>query len=131
MWQSSQLRSLVATQIFCYIIFQFQAFPQLGLSSGIFSKVPKHCPVCHLPGWPRILDTDSGTRTCVGQEHHPTPGLWHLRDGGKHRGLNADDPNTLTSYKCLSAIAGVYSAFLGECSLDSSRKFHCLSFSKE
>lgn len=50
---------------------------------------------------------------------------------GKHRDLNADDPNTLTSYKCLSAITGVYSAFLGECSLDSSRKFHCLSFSKE
>lgn len=38
MWQSSQLRSSVANQIFYYIIFQFQAFPQLGCQVVYFPK---------------------------------------------------------------------------------------------
>ena len=81
-WQSSQLRSLVANQIFYYIIFQFQAFPQLDSQVEYFPKVQKQCPARHLPWWPDILDTDSGTKTCVAQGHHPSAGLWHLSDSG-------------------------------------------------
>ena len=48
-WQSSQLRSLVANQIFYYIIFQFKAFPQMDSQVVYFPKVQKHWPARHLP----------------------------------------------------------------------------------
>lgn len=130
MWQSSQLRSLVANQIFYYIIFQFQSFPQLGSQVVYFPKFSSTV-------WLTICLDGLTYQTLTWEPTYIRPKdtiqLWFMAPEGlwNHRSLNRWTPCWIYERTTSPELLGVLHHLLGECKLCSPEKFHCLPFSDD